>query len=65
VTMKICVDYEKCAGHAVCESLDDEVFRLRDDGYIQILIEQPGDDKAEIVRDAVAECPTGALSIQE
>jgi ferredoxin len=63
--MKICVDYEKCAGHAVCESLDDAVFRLRDDGYIQILVEQPGDDKAEIVRDAVAECPTGALSIQE
>jgi ferredoxin len=42
--MKICVDYDKCAGHAVCESLDGEVFRLRD---------------------AVAECPTGALSIQE
>jgi ferredoxin len=26
--MKICVDYDLCMGHAVCEGLDPEVFRL-------------------------------------
>jgi ferredoxin len=65
VTVKICVDYDKCAGHAVCESLDAEVFRLGEDGYIRLLIERPGDDKRDVIEDAVAECPTGALSIQE
>lgn len=62
--MKICVDYDKCAGHAVCESLDAEVFRVHEDGYVRLLIECPDDGKRDVMEDAVAECPTGALSIQ-
>jgi ferredoxin len=63
--MKICVDYELCMGHAVCEGLDPEVFRLGEDAFTRLLIEDPGEDKRELMEDAVAQCPTGALSIQD
>ena len=63
--MKICVDYDKCAGHGVCEGLDAEVFRLGEDGFTHLLTEHPSDDKRDVMEDAVAECPTGALSIQD
>jgi ferredoxin len=65
VTMKICVDLATCAGHAVCESLDEDVFRLGEDGYIRLLTEHPSEDKREVMEDAVNQCPTGALSIQD
>lgn len=65
MTMKICVDLDKCAGHAVCENLDEDVFRLGDDGYIQLLTEHPSEDNRNVMEDAVDQCPTGALSIQD
>jgi ferredoxin len=63
--MKICVAYDLCMGHAVCEGLDPQVFRLGEDAFTHLLTEDPGEDKRELMEDAVAQCPTGALSIQD
>jgi ferredoxin len=45
--------------------LDEDVFRLGEDGYIRLLTEHPSEDKREVMEDAVNQCPTGALSIQD
>lgn len=63
--MKICVDYDKCTGHGVCEGLDEDVFEVGDDGVVHLLDEYPGEDKRALMQDAVDQCPTQALSIQD
>ncbi|HEY5304672.1 MAG TPA: ferredoxin [Acidimicrobiales bacterium] len=63
--MKIIVDFDLCSSNAVCMSIVPEVFEVRDDGYLYVLKEQPGEEFAERVREAVVSCPNGAISIEE
>jgi ferredoxin len=63
--MKIVVNFDLCASNAVCMSLAPEVFEVRDDGYLYILNETPGEDLADKVRAAVNGCPTGAISLED
>jgi ferredoxin len=63
--MKINVNFDLCSSNAVCMSIVPEVFEVRDDGFLYILNEEPGEEFAEGVRDAVASCPNGAISIED
>ena len=61
--MRVVADREACVGAGQCELLAPEVFEVDDDGAVRVLQPEPDDDSA--VRDAVQQCPTGALSIEE
>jgi ferredoxin len=63
--MKVVVDFDACASNAVCMGIAPEVFEVRDDGYLYILNENPGEDLREKMRESVNGCPTGAISIVE
>ncbi|MGC8498033.1 MAG: ferredoxin [Acidimicrobiales bacterium] len=63
--MKIHVNYDLCTSNAVCMGIAPEVFEVRDDGYMYILNDEPGPAFDERLREAVASCPNGALSISE
>jgi ferredoxin len=63
--MKINVNFDLCSSNAVCMSIVPEVFEVRDDGYLYVLNEEPGEEFAEGVREAVASCPNGAISIED
>ena len=63
--MKINVDFDLCSSNAVCMSIVPEVFEVRDDGFLYVLNDQPGEEFAERVREAAASCPNGAISIEE
>jgi ferredoxin len=63
LTMRINVDTDRCTGHGVCESIAADIFEVNDDGLVQLLMETPTDDRRVEVEEAVAECPTQALSI--
>ena len=60
--MKIVVDYDECASNAVCMGIAPEVFEVRDDGFLYVLNEHPGEDQRESVRQAANGCPTGAIT---
>ncbi|WP_448640844.1 ferredoxin [Geodermatophilus sp. URMC 63] len=61
--MRVTADREICVGSGQCELLAPEVFEVDDDdGAVRVLQEEPDDDSA--VRDAIAQCPTGALSVE-
>ena len=63
--MKIVVDFDVCSSNSVCMGVAPDLFEVRDDGYLYVLNENPGEDKrAELVA-AVNGCPTGAISIVE
>ncbi|MGY1706802.1 ferredoxin [Geodermatophilus sp. SYSU D00697] len=63
--MRVVVDRERCIGSGQCEVLAPEVFEVGDDGVVTVLQPQPGAEDEAAVRDAVAQCPTAALSLAE
>jgi ferredoxin len=60
--MIIEVDQNRCEGHGLCEELAPAVFRLDDDGFVQIMDVPPAAD--ESVAAAVRSCPVAALRIR-
>ena len=63
--MKINIDMDKCTGHGLCEAVAEDVFEVGDDGQAHLLIEQPAEDRRAEMEDAVDQCPTDAISIQD
>ena len=63
--MKVRVDPEVCAGFSVCLGLAPQVFKLHDDGYAVVRVVEVPPELEDKVRDALAQCPTGAISISE
>jgi ferredoxin len=61
--MRVEADREVCVGAGQCELLAPDVFEVDDDGAVRVLQEQP--DDAAAARDAVAQCPTGAIRLAE
>ncbi|MYS79983.1 ferredoxin [Embleya scabrispora] len=63
--MKIVVDFDKCKSNALCMAEAPEVFEVRDDNFLYILNENPGEELRSQVEEAARVCPTRAISIQE
>ncbi len=61
--MKIVVNFDLCASNARCMKACPEVFEVRDDGFLYILIEEPPETMRAKVERARDDCPTGAISI--
>ena len=59
------VDHDECIGCGQCEQVCPDVFELREDGLAYVLTEEPGDELASRVDEAIEECPSGAISWQE
>jgi ferredoxin len=63
--MRIEVDFGKCTGHGICESIAEDVFEVDDDGSVRIHGDQrPESDRGRMQR-AVTQCPAAALSMVE
>lgn len=62
--MKVSVDFDVCASTGACTQVAPEVFEVRSDGYLYILIEEPGEDLRDSVQTAVDMCPTAAITIE-
>ncbi len=61
--MKIEIDYDKCIGIGSCESVAPDIFEVGDDGQVKVLVEEPDESQRDIVTEAEASCPTGAISV--
>jgi ferredoxin len=62
--MKVVVDFDKCKSNAVCMAAAPEVFEVRDDNFLYILQEEPGEELRDQVEEAVRTCPTGAITLE-
>jgi ferredoxin len=65
ILMKISVDTDRCTGHGVCESIRDDIFEVGDDGMVHLRTQALTEDMRPQLEEAVAECPTQALSIED
>jgi ferredoxin len=62
--MKVVVDYDLCQSHGLCTQAAPEVFEIRDDGFLYLLDENPGEALRKKLELAVRECPTGAIKLE-
>jgi ferredoxin len=65
VVMRVVVDYDRCESNAVCMGISPEVFEVRDDNFLYVLNENPPEELRDKLRQAVASCPTQAISLVE
>ncbi len=63
--MRIVLDESKCSSLGMCESVAPDVFEVGDDGALTVLAWTPPEDRRALMEEAVAACPTGALSIED
>lgn len=63
--MKIVLDETKCSSLGMCESVAPDFFEVGDDGELNLLDVTPPAGQRELIEEAVAACPTGALSIED
>lgn len=63
--MKIIHDGRRCSSLGMCESVAPEFFEIGEDGALTVLDADPPLDRRALIEEAVAACPTGALSLQD
>jgi ferredoxin len=63
--MRIKVDFDLCQGHANCMGEAPEVFEVDDQGFLNILQEEPPERLRAKVEVAVKYCPTNAISLED
>ena len=63
--VRVNVDFDLCQSNALCMAAAPEVFEVRDDGFLYVLNENPGEELRGKVQEAVRACPTQAISIEE
>jgi ferredoxin len=63
--MKLRVDTTKCSGIGMCEMTAPTVYEVGDDGQSHVLKDEPSAEELAAVEEAIANCPTGALSMQD
>ena len=62
---RVVVDYDLCESNAICMQIVPEVFEVRDDEFLYVLNETPGDDLRAKVEESVQRCPKQAIAIAE
>ena len=65
MSFKVIADYDRCKSHAECMRIVPEVFEVRDDGYMYILVEDIDESLRSRVDEAVDACPPQAQRIAD
>ena len=63
--MRVVVDFDLCESNAVCMNVAPDIFEVRDDDFLYVLQETPGEDRRPALEEAVRRCPKQAISIAE
>jgi ferredoxin len=63
--MKVRVDPGSCAGFGACLGLCPKVFKLHDDGYTVVLVDEVPAELEDAVRQAAGQCPANAISVSD
>ena len=63
--MRVIVDFDLCESNAICMQIAPDVFEVRDDDFLYVLEENPGEDRRAGVEQAVQRCPKQAISLED
>jgi ferredoxin len=62
--MRVIVDYDRCISSGSCARAAPEVFDLREDGFLYVLQDEPGEELRTAVQEAADSCPTAAITVE-
>jgi ferredoxin len=65
MSFRVIADYDKCKSHGLCMAVAPDVFEVRADGYMYILLETIDDSRRSVCEEAVDGCPEQALTIED
>ncbi|TDD37278.1 ferredoxin [Actinomadura sp. KC06] len=63
--MRIVVDWNRCQGIGMCESIMPDVFEVDQDGQLTLHTDTVMEGKEAEAAEAVAACPSEALSLED
>ncbi|MGH9297815.1 MAG: ferredoxin [Acidimicrobiales bacterium] len=63
--MRVVVDYDLCESNAVCMGILPEIFEVRDDDFMYVLNDHPGEELRDKLLECVRSCPKQAISLAE
>ena len=63
--MKLSVNLDRCIKAAECSTYHSELFKSGDDGFPEVIIEEPTGDQVEDALDAVRVCPGNAIRLSK
>jgi ferredoxin len=63
-SMRVVVDYDLCESNALCMAAAPEVFEVRDDDFLYVLQEEPGEELRAKVEEAARRCPKQAITVE-
>jgi ferredoxin len=61
--MRVVVDFDLCESNALCMAAAPEVFEVRDDDFLYVLMDEPPEDLRDKVEAAARACPKVAITI--
>ncbi|MBT3247064.1 MAG: ferredoxin [Actinobacteria bacterium] len=63
--MRIVVDYDLCESNAICMQIAPDVFEVRDDDFLYVLDETPGEGRRDAMDEAAQRCPKQAIRVED
>lgn len=63
--MKVNVDYDTCSSSGLCAQICPDVFEVRSDNFLYVLMENPPESMRAAVTEAAASCPTNSITIED
>ena len=63
--MKMRLNKPACAGHALCNGFDEELFPLDDSGYSLVEEHELAPAEIDVAQRAAQTCPEGALLLED
>lgn len=63
-TLRAHVDEDVCVGTGICEATAPDLFEVGDDGTSHVLLDNVPAELLEKAKEAAANCPTRALTLQ-
>ena len=61
---RIVVDRDRCEGHGLCEQTAPQVYRLDDDGQLEILVDDVPPSLLAMAEAGARVCPVAALRLR-
>ncbi len=62
--MRIVVDFDRCESNGLCVDIAPDIFEIRDDDLLYVLVDEPGEDRRSVIDDAITRCPKQAIRIE-
>ena len=63
--MRVVIDYDLCESNAICMQIAPDVVEVRDDDFLYVLNETPGEDHRASLDEAVQRCPKQAIRVED